>query len=329
MFRMSKALLVHALFIVGGVLSALAASGALTAKTHRFFGPPPLDGYVAESDGYTTVYAPSKAAALEGHQDVRYARARFYALFGTNASPLAVVMVDNPDHFQQIDLPSLRPPGGRVLPFLTQARLSTSPISVATGQARDSEVPVKVLAHEACHAYVGVLAGDAVTRPPLRMHSNKGLLPDWFDESIATLCESAEARGARRRYFRNHLDHHVPLGVFVRMQHPLGGLQDLEALGIDFTPRQAAVHVLTADRIKQVLPNANHAMFYAQALSLGEFLKARGGTRGLQSLASTLAKGRTLDQALVVARSTAPGLPATVQALEAEWMRWVIGHAPE
>ena len=253
-------------------------------------------------------------------QEVRYAWERFRTLFGESPAELVVVLADDPRQLREMNTASLQRQGATLLPFVTRAHLNAHAGEPGDGPSTE----LKPLAHEACHLYVAALANRVANAPadPRDSYGHRAL-PDWFDETAATLCESTEGRAARRRQFRASLHRRIPLREFERMPHPLSDAKLLERLAADRPPGQVWVQVSSSDEMKRLLPDTNAGVFYSQALSLGEFLAERGGPGALRGLVRPLAEGKTLDQALAEARRDAPGLPATVEALEAEWIRWV------
>jgi hypothetical protein len=322
-----KTLVLHAVTAIGGMGCALLGIAALRATPLPWPRPTPPAGYVADDAGHTVVFATSAEAAREGQREVRDARERFLTVFATRGSRLVVVLADDPAQFSRLDLAPLRRGGARLVPFLTRSSLdaSSAESSISAGGDADGPVRTKLLAHEACHAYVAAVA-DQVSRRGRTTHGEYGhpALPDWFEEAAATLCENPEARRERLRHFRQHLDQRIPLRRFQSMPHPVGGPGILKRLGIEPTPGRAQVHHLTPERIRKAIPGSDYVLFYSQALSLGEFIADRGGSKGMQSLARSLGKGKSLDQALAQARRVAPALPGSVDALEAEWLSWVI-----
>lgn len=181
----------------------------------------------------------------------------------------------------------------------------------------------KTLGHEVCHQLVAGIADRAARGDrPARGYGHPAL-PDWFDEMAATLCESDAARERRHAYLRAHPELRIPLAEFARMEHPVRVAVSVRG---GSAPRPApgdAVQVIRGEEARRLVRNMNAGLFYAQALSLGEFISARGGAPALRTLAERLAAGRTLDQALADANRTAPALPASVADLEAEWLRWL------
>lgn len=330
-----KSVLLHGLTAVGGLAAALLLTGAVRGEAVPYLRPKAPEGYVAERTLHTTVYAPTPLAAREGQRELRYARERFRDLFGEKPVSMAVVLANDPEQFRGMDVRPLQRRGGAFLPFVTRAHLDARAGLSATDTA-DGETTtayraasgrltrVKPLAHEACHLFVAALA-DRVTEPWARTGRAYGhaALPDWLDEAAATLCESNEGRATRRRHFRANLHRRIPLREFANMPHPLSADEVLDRLGIDRSQGQTGVHFIPAEQARKVLPGTSVAMFYAQSLSLGEFILHRGGPDAMLSLVRPLANGRTLEQALREARRAAPGLPATVDELEVEWIRWV------
>jgi|GEM_PF-5257354 len=184
----------------------------------------------------------------------------------------------------------------------------------------------KTLGHEVCHQLVATVA-DRASRGrgvPERGYGHPAL-PDWVDEMAATLCESPAARERRQAYLRDNLEERIPLAELARMDHPVSVAMSVRAAGS--SPRPAPdgpVQVLRGEEARKLLRNMNAGIFYAQALSLGEFISARGGPPALRTLTERLAAGRTLDQALADARRAAPSLPGSVAELEAQWLAWVV-----
>jgi hypothetical protein len=188
----------------------------------------------------------------------------------------------------------------------------------------------KTLAHEVCHQLVAshathVLRGRA---SPSRGYGHPAL-PDWADEMAATLCESPALLERRRTYLRANLRERIPLAQLARMEHPVSVAVRTRAAGspLPDTLGGSPVIILRGEEARELLRNMNAPLFYAQALSLGEFILQHGGPRTLRSVTEDLARGRTLDEALRRASASAPGLPPSVQELEREWVRWLESSA--
>jgi hypothetical protein len=184
----------------------------------------------------------------------------------------------------------------------------------------------KTLAHEACHQFVATHATHAVRgrASPAGGYGHPAL-PDWADEMAATLCESPASRDRRRAYLRANLRERIPLAQLARMEHPVSVAVRTRAAGspLPDTLGGSPVIILRGEEARELLRNMNAPLFYAQALSVGEFILQRGGPRTLRSVTEDLARGRTLDEALRRASASAPGLPPSVQELEREWVGWL------
>lgn len=184
----------------------------------------------------------------------------------------------------------------------------------------------KTLAHEVCHQFVASHATHALRgrASPARGYGHPAL-PDWADEMAATLCESPASRDRRRAYLRANLRERIPLAQLARMEHPVSVAVRTRAAGspLPDTLGGSPVIILRGEEARELLRNMNASLFYAQALSVGEFILQHGGPRTLRSVTEDLARGRTLDEALRRASASAPGLPPSVQELEREWVRWL------
>lgn len=314
-----KAPFLHGLAGIAGLACALLASSWLGGIILPFSAAAAPPGFVVHRSAHAVIYAPSADAAREGQEEVRYARTRFRELFGAAPANLVVVLADDPGQFRRLDTESLRLRGAGFLAFVTRAHLD----AWAGRPLGRTRAEIRPLAHEACHVYVAALAGPVAAAPAAGGSYGHPTLPDWFDEAAATLCESPAGRAERHRQLRELLGQRIPLRELGRMRHPLSDGKVLERLGIRPSPGHVGVHVVPGTEMRRLLPGTGADMFYAQALSLGEFLAERGGPGALGSLARPLAGGRTLDQALGEARQSAPGLPGSLDELEAEWLRWV------
>lgn len=316
----------HAAAMAAGIAAALLAVAGL--RGFAFSTPAPPAGFAAAAgDGYV-VYAPSPQALEDGAAEVREARETFRLRFGVEARPIVVVLADSPAALRGIDVGRLRRPGAGLLPFVTRAHLASAADADPAAATADREAgrfwaQGNTLGHEVCHQLIAAHADRAPRRragPPAGY--GHPALPDWFDEMAATLCESAPARARRRAYVRQALDRRIPLAELTRMEHPARAR--IAASGLRPSAGGAPVQSVTGNAARSLLRGADVPLFYAQSLSLGEFLSERGGPAALRLIADHLAAGRTLDQALAAARRHAPALPGTTAALETEWVRWVM-----
>lgn len=184
--------------------------------------------------------------------------------------------------------------------------------SSATGRDLSQDRP---LSHEACHKYVSAYANAALGGAPVGGGDAYGhvRLPDWFDEMAATLCEFPSLKQERMTYLRDHLDDALPLDTLFTMRHPLNG-RVMQLANAD-TASTTSVRVITGAAAQELLQGTNATLFYAQSLSLGEFLFDRGGAEAIRGLAWELMQDATMDEAL----SRVEGLPNDVDVLESAW----------
>lgn len=306
--------------LLHGVSATVGVVCALTLLPWQRSAAP--EGFVENRAFRTTVYAPSAAAARVGQQEVQYARQRFQHLFGRAQTEVTVILVDQPEHFRHISTIGIARRGTRILPFVTQTHRQLN-----RGSNSGTPLDMKPLAHEACHIYISALTDKVAKAPavPDRAYGHHAL-PDWFDEAAATLCESKEGRAKRRQQFRAGVERRIPLREFERMRHPLSQLTAIGRLSADAGAAGMGIRYIPAAEAKKQLPVDDAQAFYAQALSLSEFIAYRGGPHVLQQLIEPLANGRTLDQALRQVHHTAPNLPATIDELEREWLHWVLNQ---
>jgi hypothetical protein len=318
-----RRLLLHAGSVAAGLAAALLAVALLRGAASRSTPPPP-DGYVAARAAGYTLYAPSPRALREGVEEIEHARSAFREHFGVEPGRIVVVLADSPSALRALDLTALQDPRARLLPFVTREHLAEAPDGTDSLAAR-FRAEAKTLSHEVCHLL-------AATHADRRVRRGRGGgdgyghadLPDWVDEMAAILCESPASRAVRRTYLRSALDERIPLAELTTMEHPVSVAIQTRRAGSDPVIEAGAnVQVLRGEEAREFLRNLNAPLFYAQSLSLGEFLFEHGGAATLRTITEQLAAGRTLDEALVRAARAAPALPRSVPELEEAWVRWV------
>lgn len=183
----------------------------------------------------------------------------------------------------------------------------------------------KALAHEACHTFIAGYADERMAgrRAPARGYGH-GALPDWFDEMAAALCESPTSRQRRRAQLRANLGSRIPLAELARMEHPITP-ERLAALGeAGRMSGTLPVEFLSGPEVESVLAGSASTQFYAQALSLGEFIFECGGPVALRTLAGHLIAGRSLERSLRETNREIPSIPSSVSELEERWLRWFV-----
>jgi hypothetical protein len=340
---------------MAGVATALLVTGRARIAV-PFLPPAAPAGYRVDRSQHYTLYAPSAEALADGAREIRHARETFRHHFGIEPRVLVVFLADDPRDFQSVRFAAFRRPGAGFLPFLTREHLrvtasaaeSLAAVVHALPDSADGGIRVvelagppagappafvndaakvvgesKALAHEACHTFVAGYADQlGAGRPTLSRGYGHGTLPDWFDEMAATLCESAASRDRRRAQLRANLDARLPLAEFTRMEHPITPARLAALAEAGRASGTPPVEFLSGPEVERALAGTGAMEFYAQAMSLGEFLFARGGPEALRTLAGHLTAGRTLDEALREIHRQLPSVPPTVAELEEQWLRW-------
>lgn len=182
------------------------------------------------------------------------------------------------------------------------------------------------LSHEACHMFLITLtdrrlgidhdaAGTAVTQASYGHPS----IPDWFDEATATLCEYPALQQQRRDALWKNLDSRIPLAELFTMEHPVWKMIRGMRKADSSTAVKTGGAVVQQLRIPGGM-GGQAPMFYAEALSVAQFLAAKEGDGFIGKVADGLMHGRTMPEILRGAKS----VPADVAALDAAWQAWAL-----
>jgi hypothetical protein len=126
-----------------------------------------------------------------------------------------------------------------------------------------------------------------------RLHSR---IPDWFDEAVATLCESASTRSIRARAMAQSIDRRIPLAEFFTMKMPLN------------SPERAA-------------------LFSNQAFTLARFIAVTEGDGYIGHIAVGLIEGQFIGQCLTDA-TTLYSKPEALETQYVAWLRTQTGATP-
>lgn len=300
-------------------LTACSVSMHRPAPSLQETGVPTLQIQADDYDLYTA--DPEEAADAADQLD--YAAERFRELFGTDPRRIAVVLFEHPEHVQDYDFDPIREQGLLGLPWLSDEALIAAARRVMGSMADRGSLPTRALSHEACHMYLiaHVSAELGYDDPNERLaaldESSYGdpRMPDWFDEAVAVLCEPDEMRADRRAAMRGGLEMRTPLADFFALEHPS---QHATPAG---APREEE-RQRRGPRITITRGNAGGPdLFYPQALSVAEFLIDREGPEIIGWLADVFTQGDAMEAMLAEVEN----LPDDVEALEAEWLRWMEG----
>lgn len=165
----------------------------------------------------------------------------------------------------------------------------------------DKYAPVRrveksTLAHEATHQLIASAFGAAK-------------IPAWFDEGFASMMESPENRRQNRQYLLENLDRQIPFAELLTMEHPAN-----------------SGTVVSSNGAKQGMPvkivssgNIDGQIFYAESMTLLEFLAETEGSQFIGEVAEELARNGKLENALQRSRKS----PKDLNQLETGWKEWL------
>lgn len=194
----------------------------------------------------------------------------------------------------------------------------------------------RILSHEAGHYLLSLWAQERVGGPAnaremerarlgvrdsttMDVRYGNPLLPDWADEAGATISEAPSTQAGRRKYIVDNFGAVIPLAKLFAAEHPaLPGLRQMtEARRKAGTLGQTQTGPMTM-QVRQTLDAPDPAMFYAQSLSVAEFLTEREGPSFFATLVEGLMRGQSTEDVL----KTAKNLPKTVDELSTQWSTW-------
>jgi hypothetical protein len=181
--------------------------------------------------------------------------------------------------------------------------------SAGTGMTR-------ALSHEAGHKYlqawlrnrVDANAAATSAKPPV-----DATIPEWFDETVATLFEGPELQNQRKDYLSKHLDQMIPLDQLLAMANPAkASKSDMQRQTPQANQAQVTVIVTTST---DTPTSSQGQLFYAETLSFGQFVSAKFGPTAIRDLAIGVTTGQTTEQVLGALNHS----PIKLSELEAMW----------
>jgi hypothetical protein len=154
----------------------------------------------------------------------------------------------------------------------------------------------------------------------VRVAYGSPLIADWLDEAGATLTESKATQAERRKYILDNFGSVIPLATLFRAEHPaLPGLRSMaEAQRQSAATGRQQVGPVSV-RVQRGMDSMDPGMFYAQSLSVAEFLAEREGPAFLGRVVDAALRGQSMDEVL----QTASRLPKSVAELHRDWSAWV------
>jgi hypothetical protein len=176
--------------------------------------------------------------------------------------------------------------------------------------------------HEICHDLhthrAGKVSGATVrfTGADRALDSYaSSVLPDWFDEAGAVMCEDEADVAQRDSILVAQWQKRLPLGNLFSMNHPSARrLTGSRSRGVSVSSR----------RIEDALLADTLMMFYSQSSSVTRFLLEQQGPAFLPRLMDHLARGVMMDSIL----RTAPRPFASVTEFQTAWEGWFTSPRP-
>jgi len=201
------------------------------------------------------------------------------------------------------------------------------PLAPPTGETAGSDSPQfrldRTLPHEAGHKFIEAYGNVWLERHDRSLSDDEQgqyghpRLPDWLDEAAATLSEEPSQKEDRLQMLRDRFDERIPLSKLFSMKHPLTGMRIAEADSSDNDGKGAGVRMLTLKSDTDVAERLE--MFYAQTLSVAQFILERAGAEGLRQVVDALLREASHDEAF----RRVDGLPVSVSVFQNEWTEWV------
>ncbi len=176
------------------------------------------------------------------------------------------------------------------------------------------------LSHEIAHIYFLDLMGEG------GLHQTHA----WLHEAVACHHEKAPSRQHRRQWMREHLPDRFPLGTLFTMRNPVKQ-SPLVELTVQLHEKLARGEITVEELNRQVSGYAaSHAeelsrsgirnmTYYAESLSVFEFLLEREGKTFVREMCAALKRGTPMDD--IVRRLKA--YPNGSSQLEEAWAAWV------
>jgi hypothetical protein len=182
--------------------------------------------------------------------------------------------------------------------------------SAGTGMTR-------ALSHEAGHKYLQAWLrkrADANAAANNTKPAMDAAIPEWFDETVATLFEGPELQNQRKDYLSHHLDQMIPLEQLLAMANPAkASKSDLPQQPPQGSQTQVTVIVKTSTDNPT---SSQGQLFYAETLSFGQFVSAKFGPTAVRDLAIGVTTGQTTEQVLGALNRS----PIQLSELEAMWL---------
>jgi hypothetical protein len=203
------------------------------------------------------------------------------------------------------------------------------------GRASSSFV-ARVLSHEAAHIFFEAWLDRKLGRQALEdkppsdeIEYGHPAVPAWLNEAVATLAEPKELQERRYTFLIRHLKGAMPLTELFTMKHPVSvnRQEDLKQ-AVETAQKQGGGSISVIDVPNGAVfvmdvPNGavldKETFFYAESLTVAQFLAEREGPTFIHKIAEGLAHGLTMQEVL----HSAKHVPANIDQLNAAWREWL------
>ncbi len=264
------------------------------------------------------VFAPTEPDLLPARDILGATSELMRRWLGDYPPKIAVVLFDDPQDMVRLDFSAFLSRGILCLPCPTLSLMASmmAPAAGSNETQTGPELAAGVLAHEAAHVFFVqyVQSRFPAASPFVSMPGPQGIsygaenVADWFEETLAVLAEPPRMQSARCRWLSRNSGRLVALSLLFSRSAQTNKGSALFSSGGSVSDDELA--------------------YYAECLTLGQFLIEKEGPRVIGELAQALAQGKTMD--LFLAARAGKGY-SDVGGLEATWRAWlktVIGLAP-
>lgn len=181
------------------------------------------------------------------------------------------------------------------------------------------------LSHEIAHLYFLDLMGN-----PQGLHQTHA----WLHEAVACYHESPDFVANREKWIRERLGERIALAGLFEMRNPVKE-SPLVELTVQLHEKLARGEISVADMNHQISSWASshtqdlmqagirNMTYYAESLSVFQFLVERAGRPFVRSMAERLRDGAGMGEVL---EDDLRRYPQGISSLEEEWVRWVEGR---
>jgi len=194
------------------------------------------------------------------------------------------------------------------------------PWSIKEGEALSSQ-RFSDLSHEITHIYFIDYMEDKG-----RMHQDHA----WLHEAVSCHSEQDSSRKIREQWARDHINDRIPFEQFFTMKNPVKE-SPLVVLTVKLTEKlnrgeitatemtQQIASMVAAQSAEQSQERIRHLTYYAQSLSIFEFLLKTEGKEFIRAMSQRLKRGQSMAEIIRGLKAYPQGIPQFEQA----WTAWV------